>query len=146
MTVFNIGGGAPSAKLREKGDSVHGTITDIRETQQTSFAGVGKPGTPLFWDKEETRPKTQHEVTLDTPDGLRRVYIKGSLHKAFKKLATETAWNGDLQAGMQLSIVRGEKGGGDYGNDVAYQIEVHQAKPAVSSVLSTASEVEEPPF
>ena len=77
-------GGAPSFKFTNPGDTVTGTITDLKVVQQTTFNPAGGPGEPKTWPSGE--PMMQLNVTLQTTlrdpsieddDGKRRVYIQG---------------------------------------------------------------------
>lgn len=85
---FIMGGGYPSAKFSQIGDYVEGVI-DHKPTpqQQRNY----ETGDPEFWDNGE--PKVQVRVVLQTderddsiPDdvGLRAVYVKAELQKAFR--------------------------------------------------------------
>lgn len=91
------GGGAPSFDFEKKiGNGVVGTIVKMEKVQQTK---QGDPDTKLWFDKEQTRPRMQLNVTLQTDlrdwkgckvptdaeghdkpasedDGTRRVYLK----------------------------------------------------------------------
>jgi len=73
-----MGGGGKSAKFKEVGDSVVGTILDATTQQQTDINGELKT-----WDNGD--PMWQVVVTLQTDerddeddDGIRKVYLKGS--------------------------------------------------------------------
>lgn len=75
---FLQGGGGKAAKFEELGDSVTGTITDARVTQQTSL----EDNTPLTWS--DGSPRMQLVISLQTDlhddsddDGIRKVYAKG---------------------------------------------------------------------
>lgn len=92
------GGGAPSFDFEKKiGNGVIGTIVKMEKVQQTK---QGEPDVKLWFDKEETRPRMQLNVTLQTDlrnwasvtnipkgddgndkpgsedDGTRRIYLK----------------------------------------------------------------------
>ena len=78
--VYDIlmGAGGKGAKFESIGDSVVGYIVSIDMRQRTDI----KTKEPLWWDKEQTRPKMQAIITLETEqheddedDGMRSVYM-----------------------------------------------------------------------
>jgi len=75
---FLMGGGGKAAKFEQLGDSVEGTITEVRLTQQTDMESQA----PLFWS--DGKPRMQLVVAIETDqrdgendDGVRRIYAKG---------------------------------------------------------------------
>jgi hypothetical protein len=81
---FKGGGGAPSFKFTNPGDTVTGKITDLKVVQQTTYNPAGGPGEPKKWPSGD--PMLQLNITLQTTlrdpnieddDGRRRVYVDG---------------------------------------------------------------------
>jgi hypothetical protein len=101
-----MGGGIPSAKFKNFGDQVAGTIDDDPiATQQTDI----DTGTPLTWNNGD--PRMQVVVTLATDlrddsedDGLRKVYIKGKSMTAAVRDAVRKAGAKGLERGGQLTV------------------------------------------
>jgi|SRR6188768_3828336 len=79
---FLFSGGSKAAKFENMGDSVTGTITDVKVTQQTSL----EDNTPLTW--ADGSPRMQLVVTIQTDlrddgedDGTRKLYAKGGKYE-----------------------------------------------------------------
>lgn len=79
-----LGGGVPTAKFPNVGDTHVGRVLDAEVTQQTDI-----DGNLLFWD--DGKPREQIVATLQTEerdpsieddDGRRKLYIKGQMMKA----------------------------------------------------------------
>lgn len=106
-----LGGGIPSAKFENIGDTVVGTLVDGQETQRTDFT----TGAPKFWD--DGKPMMQSVLTLQTEqrdpaladdDGKRKLYVKGS-KKDPQSLAGAVinavrASGGKLEVGGRLAV------------------------------------------
>lgn len=124
------GGGAPSFDFEKKiGNGVIGTIVKMEKVQQTK---QGDPDTKLWFDKEQTRPRMQLNVTLQTDlrdwkgckvptdaegndkpasedDGTRRVYLKfksqEAVGEALRKAGEKTPKLGG-RLGLKLSGIQ----------------------------------------
>jgi hypothetical protein len=78
ITDFLNGGGGKAAKFEQLSDTVEGTITEVKLSQQTDMEN----GTPLTWSDGSPRMqlvigiKTDQSVD-DNDDGIRRIYAKG---------------------------------------------------------------------
>jgi hypothetical protein len=75
---FLMGSGGSATKFENLGDSVEGTITEVRLTQQTDL----ETQAPLFWT--DGKPRMQLVVSIQTDqgngtddDGIRRIFAKG---------------------------------------------------------------------
>jgi|SRR5215471_6838313 len=86
---FLFGGGGKAASFDNIGDTVEGTITDVKLTQQTSM----EDNTPLTW--ADGSPRMQLVLTLQTDqrsgeddDGTRRLYAKGGRYEAAEGTGT----------------------------------------------------------
>ncbi len=98
---FNGGGGAPSFKFANPGDSVTGKITDLQVVQQRAYSPTGL-GDLKTWPSGD--PMMQLNVTLQTnlrdssiddDDGKRRVYIDGRrIREAVKEAFTKVGADG----------------------------------------------------
>lgn len=103
---FLMGGGAASAKFKEYGDTVTGTIAEAPEVSQRTDP---KDGSPQFWKSGD--PMMQLIVTLQTTlrddaddDGKRRIYVKGkSLTEAVREAVKKTGARG-LEIGGTLTV------------------------------------------
>jgi hypothetical protein len=74
MTSLKPGGsGIEGVKFEDVGDHVHGVITRIEDMQQTT---MDTPPVPKTWP--DGNPVMQTVVTLETSEGLRRVFLKGA--------------------------------------------------------------------
>lgn len=101
-----MGGGVPSARFENHGDSVTGTIYDEpAATQQTDFT----TGEPLVWPNGD--PRMQVVVTLATDlrddsedDGLRRIYIKGKSLTGAVRDAVRKAGAKGIEQGGRLTV------------------------------------------
>ena len=78
ITGFLFGGGGKAAKFESLGDSVEGTITDVKLSQQTDM----ETQAPLTWS--DGSPRMQLVISLQTElsdgendDGIRRLFAKG---------------------------------------------------------------------
>lgn len=107
------GGGAPSAfnKFDGPGTRRGGRIVKRELTQQTEFG----TNVPLWFDKEETKPRKQVEITVETElrdperdedNGHRRIFIKGSYLEGELREAIKTARAPGVQIGGQLYVTR----------------------------------------
>jgi len=86
---FLFGGGGKAAKFENIGDTVEGTITDVKVAQQTSM----EDNTPLTW--ADGSPRMQLIITLQTEakdsdddDGVRKVYAKGGKYEVAEGTGT----------------------------------------------------------
>lgn len=103
-----MGGGVPSAKFENVGDSVAGSIDDEPQAaQQTDFT----TGEPLTWPNGD--PRMQVVVTLATDqrdpgvkddDGIRKLYIKGKSMTGAVRDAIRKAGAKGLERGGQLTV------------------------------------------
>ena len=101
-----MGGGIPSAKFENHGDSVAGTVDDEPQAvQQTDFT----TGEPLTWPNGD--PRMQVVVTLATDlrddsedDGLRKLFIKGKSMNGAVRDAVRKAGSKGLERGGQLTV------------------------------------------
>jgi hypothetical protein len=92
------GGGAPAAKFPVPNTTVTGTIVgDIELMQQREFG----TGAPLAWP--DGKPKMQLVITLKTPTGEQRVFVKGQMRTAIAA-AVKGAGRTQLDPGGSLSV------------------------------------------
>jgi hypothetical protein len=87
---FLFGGGGKAAKFEAIGDTVSGTITDVKVSQQTSM----DDNTPLTWP--DGSPRMQLVISLQTDertdgeddDGVRKLYAKGGKYEVAEGTGT----------------------------------------------------------
>lgn len=117
--AFLMGSGSKSASLKEVGDLVAGTITNLELRQQTDL----KTREPKFWS--DGKPMMQLVVTLATDerednddDGNRNVYVKGSMkypsiRKAIADAVAAAGAKGLEEGGiLKVAVIgHGESGG-----------------------------------
>lgn len=88
-----MGGGGRSAKFENPGDKVEGTIIDLTTQQQTTLEGEPKffdSGDPM-WEIVVTLQTDERDPDDTDDDGVRKVYISGSMKYASKAKATRDA-------------------------------------------------------
>ena len=142
MSDFNdfLMGGAKSISFEEYDDTVVGVIVEPQPelVQMTDF----KTGDPLFWDKEETRPKMQLVINLltqerdeDDPsdDGRRRLYVKGNMRKAIAG-AVRAAGAKGLAIGGGLQVTFTGEGEKEKGMNPPKLYSAKYVKPAAAEV------------
>lgn len=86
---FLMGGSGKAFEFGAIGDTVSGTIVEMKKQQQTDF----QTGAPAFWNNGE--PKMMLRVSLQTEmqddendDGIRNVYLRGGNFTALKGKGT----------------------------------------------------------
>lgn len=91
INEFLMGSGGKSFPFDAIGDTVTGTILDMRKRQQTDL----ESGEPQFWQNGD--PKMMLVVTLqtqlqedDNDEGLRNVYLRGGNFEASKGKGTSS--------------------------------------------------------
>jgi hypothetical protein len=148
--TFLSGGGPKALAFATPGTSHTGTITDDpKETQQMSPDGELKT-----W--RDGNPMMQLVVTVDTgkledeeDDGIRRLFIKGQLRKAFQTALTEAGVD-ELVPGGQVTVTYthdGERSNPAYSPPKQYTVQYIPPKATAASgnghVKATAVEVPE---
>lgn len=98
---FTGGGGAPSFKFTQPGDSVTGKITDLQVVQQRAYSpgGVGElktwpSGDPMM-QLNVTLQTSLRDASIEDDDGKRRIYIDGRrIREAVKDAFTRVGEQG----------------------------------------------------
>lgn len=82
---FLMGGSGKAFEFATLGDTVSGTITDMRKRQQTDF----QTGAPMYWN--DGSPRMMLQITLQTElqesegdEGLRNLYLRGGNYTAVR--------------------------------------------------------------
>lgn len=117
-TDFLTGGGKPTFKFSNVGDTVVGTLVACEKNQQTE-----PDGTLKWFDEAKTKPLQQLVMTLqtdlrdsaiDNDDGQRRIFVKGAMREAVaaavKKAGAPLADGGKLavrHTGTKPAEIRG---------------------------------------
>jgi hypothetical protein len=106
--AFLMGGGVPSAKFEQVGDTLSGTIANPPQVRQQTDFTTGKP---LFWDSDGS-PRMQLVVQVQTTqrdpqrpddDGVRGLYVKGQMQVAVRDAVRKAGASG-LEVGGTLTV------------------------------------------
>lgn len=110
---FLFGGGTPSAKFPNVGDSITGVITRVLEPQQQRDYATG---TPKTWDNGDPMMQLPIELATELRDpeitddeGLRMLYVKGGLTTALRD-AVKKAGSKTLEIGGTLTVTYARNG------------------------------------